>query len=289
MSTKVRPIILQLCALSCAGCALQGQVQRQTVEYNTALYGMQNQLVLLNIARARMGLPTYYTSVSRLSGAITVKAVAGMGAQIKDAQPTTTTSTTGQNATGSSLSGSTMTQTGTSGSTSVVNGLTGTQTASTGSSGNSISQMTSSSTTTMSGTSAGSSVTNGTITTAANTLTNLAQTAITTGGNVYTPSVSGEIDSGPSFDINILDTQQFYQGILSGIDQATLANLLDQGADPDIVMRLLVYKIEFKAKKTQNVTNPAGQTFQIQKGEVVHELVNAPPMDDFNGGIATKF
>ena len=267
---------------------MQGQVQKETVEYNTAVYGMQNQLVLLNIARAKDGLPTFYTSISRLSGAITVKAVAGAGAQIKAAQPTTTSAVTNQSQTGGGTSTSALTQTGSSASTTPMNGTSTTQSVSTGSAGNTLSQTTSGSTATMSGTSAGSSLTTGAMTTAANNLTNLAQTVVASGGNIYAPSVSGEIDSGPSFDINILDTQQFYQGVLSGIDGATMSDLIDQGVDHDTVLRLLIYRVEFRAKEKTTLRDDDGP-FDVQKGEVVSQLTNAAPVDSLSIERANEF
>ena len=258
---------ISACAIVCSGCAMQGTVQRETVEYNTAIYGMANQLTLLNIVRAEKGLPTFYTSISRLSGSITVKAVASMGAQIKASQPTTTNSTNTQTANGTGSSTSFMNGSGGSTSTATTNGASETQAISTGSSGNTNTDMANNSTVVTNGGTTNTSSAIGATTTAATTVTNLVQTAVSRGGNIYTPNVSGEIDSGPSFDINILDTQAFYQGILSGIDGKTFLNYLDQGADSDLLMRLLVAKIEFKA-------NNDGVNYK--KGQVIWTWNNAP-------------
>jgi hypothetical protein len=254
-------------ALICTGCAMQKQVQRQTVEYNTAVFGMANQLTLLNIARAKEGLPTFYTSISRLTGTITVKTAASFGAQIKASQPTTTSSTSDQNAANNGTTTSTMTGGGGSSSTQGMTGSSTTSANSTGSSGDTLTNLSSNSTQSTNGTSTSTSSTTGGSNSMASTITSLVQMAVAHGGNVYSPSVSGEIDSGPSFDIEILDTQPFYRGILAGIDGATLMNFLDQGVDGDLIFRLMIYKVAFKAT---SATGP------FLKGQVVHTWTNAP-------------
>lgn len=203
-----------------SGCMMPGRVQRATVEYNSAVYGMSNQLTLLNIARAKEGLPTFYTSVSRLSGSISVKGAAGFNAALKADQPTLLNSTTTQGVTENTTSA-------------VASG----------------------------------NPSNTTGTRATDTLTTLVQRTVAQGGNIYTPSVSGEISSGPSFDIQILDTQQFYRGILAGIDGPTFMNFIDQGTSGDLVLHLLVYRVVFKA------TEKVGP---FEKGQVVHTWTNAP-------------
>jgi hypothetical protein len=77
------------------------------------------------------------------------------------------------------------------------------------------------------------------------TVTNLASRAVTSGGSLYTPSIGGQVVSGPSFDINILDTQQFYQGILADVPFSTIELLINQGFDDQFLMRLLIERIEY--------------------------------------------
>jgi hypothetical protein len=223
-----------------AGCAMQGTVQRESVEYNTAVAGMANQLTLLNIIRAENGVPTYYTTISRLTGTITVKATAGFNAQIKADSPTVTNAGTNQTAT---TTGTTITNgTGTTGSLTNTTSPTGPTVANaTGTSG---------------------SFTNAGATTAASTLTNALTTAITKGGNIYAPSATGEIDSGPQFDINILDTQEFYQGILAGIPFPVIDNYISQEYDNQLLIRLLVLRIDLTLAPMKdsipNYNHPAG-------------------------------
>jgi len=71
---------------------------------------------------------------------------------------------------------------------------------------------------------------------------------IVSGGNVYTPQVSGQITTGPSFEIAIYDTQKFYQGVLAPIPFPTIENYLDQGFDNELMTRLLIERIEFRLK-----------------------------------------
>ncbi|WBO21758.1 hypothetical protein [Sphingomonas abietis] len=67
-----------------SGCAFPNRVHRMAVEYNTAVATMADELVLLNIARAKVGMPLHYTAASRLSGSITVGASAGFNSALKD-------------------------------------------------------------------------------------------------------------------------------------------------------------------------------------------------------------
>ena len=244
----MRLAITLLLGISLSSCAMQNEVQRFSVDYNTAVSSMSNQLTLLNIVRAKEGLPTYYTSISRLTGSISVQAGGGFSAQLKAAAPTTTDSTTTQTA---ANDGTTVTNT--TGSTSSVT----TTTAATNSVANAA------------GTSA--SLANATASAGSNTVTNLAQTAIARGGNIYTPSISGQVTTGPSFDIDILDTQEFYQGVLAQIPSDTVATYLDQGFDQQLLARLLIQRIIFRFdEKRQGVVK-----FGYKDGEVIYTLNNA--------------
>lgn len=86
------------------------------------------------------------------------------------------------------------------------------------------------------------------------TLTN---TGVTGGNGVY-PGFGGEISSGPSFDIGILDSQKFYQGILAPIPFATIENFISQGYDNRLLIRLLVEKVELKLKDDVDGVGKAG-------------------------------
>ena len=77
--------------------------------------------------------------------------------------------------------------------------------------------------------------------------------------------------TGPSFDITILDGQKFYQGVLAAIPFPTIENYLNQGMDNRLVLRLLVERIEFRAR-----TDALG----YKKGQLVKELVNKASGDE---------
>lgn len=187
------------------GCALPQTVQRIGVEYNTAVAGMADELALLNIVRAKSGMPLHYTSVSRLSGSVTLKATSGLNEAIKFAAPTVTNSSVSTAPGGSTVP-----------------------------------------------------------TTVATTAT----TAVTSGGNVLTPTVGGEVDTGPSFDIAILDSKNFYNGILAPVPATTIANFSAQGYDPNVLLGLFAQRIDFKLKDNVDgvlATNGA----LAKKGDVV--------------------
>jgi hypothetical protein len=71
------------------GCAMTGTVQRMGVEYNTAIAGIANSVTLLNIVRAEHDMPLHYTSVSKMTGTVTVKATTSIG-QFKNKTNTVT-------------------------------------------------------------------------------------------------------------------------------------------------------------------------------------------------------
>lgn len=73
---------VSLCAMLGA-CAFSPQVERFGVEYNSALAGMNNEQTLLNILRARDGMPTHFTSVSQFRGNINLTATASVNGQLR--------------------------------------------------------------------------------------------------------------------------------------------------------------------------------------------------------------
>ena len=256
--------------LPLAGCAMQGTVERQTVEYNSAAAQMANDLTLLNIMRAEEELPIYYTSISRLTGSVQVTASGGFNAQIKEASPVATTSA--QNAIANTTGSTTTTATGTTTSsmTATPTGLNGAPP----SGGPTV--------TTGSGTS--NTLTTAPTSSVVNTVTDLASRAVTSGGNVYMPSIGGQIVTGPSFDINILDTQTFYQGVLTEIPFSTVDNYLDQEYyDNQLLIRLLVDRLEFRLK------NPV-DLYQHPVGTLAKVMHNVPSgMDEDGNDMAEEF
>ncbi len=79
----VRKILLASCSLTISGCAFPTQVQRFGVEYNEALASMANQQTMLNILRASKGMPTHFSSTSRFTGTLAMRASGSMNAQLR--------------------------------------------------------------------------------------------------------------------------------------------------------------------------------------------------------------
>jgi hypothetical protein len=109
------------------------------------------------------------------------------------------------------------------------------------------------------------------------TITNTLMRQLATGGNVYTPAIGGEVDTGPSFDVSILDSQSFYEGILSSVPVSTFKNFLLQGYDSRRLMLLLTQQIEFHLKQaTQNVSQSKGDVVGTMKngGDAFNRLLS---------------
>jgi hypothetical protein len=220
---RARALSLTLVAGLCS-CALDGVVQRETVEYNTAAAGMADQLTLLNIVRAKEDLPIFYTSISRLSGSAVVTASGGLNGTIKTQAPTNMSSVT----------------------TAVPDTTTKSVTSTTGTTAGLSTSTAAGATSTSNAVGTSTSLANAISTVTGPTVTDLVSHAVTSGGTMYMPSVGGQIMGGPSFDINILDTQLFYQGILGEIPFSTIDNYIDQGYDNQLLLWLLVDRIEFR-------------------------------------------
>jgi hypothetical protein len=77
----------------------------------------------------------------------------------------------------------------------------------------------------------------------------LVERSATVGAESFTPSLGTEIAAGPNFDIAILDTQDFYQGILRSLDPATVANFINLGWPDDLIAAVLIERIEFHVPK----------------------------------------
>jgi hypothetical protein len=76
-----------------SGCAFPTHVQRFGVEYNEALASMANEQTLLNILRASKGMPTHFTSVSRFTGTLSMRASSSLNGQLRGSGVTRTDTT----------------------------------------------------------------------------------------------------------------------------------------------------------------------------------------------------
>ena len=114
------------------------------------------------------------------------------------------------------------------------------------------------------------------VTTAKSTVAN----ALVSGGHVYTPSVQAQVVTGPSFDMELLDTQAFYEGVLGEVPLTTIDTLLDQDYDPELLQALLVERIDFTSLGTGPTKTPEDERFKnpalFPKGTLLQTLVNRP-------------
>lgn len=188
------------------GCAFSPQVNRFGVEYNTALANMNNEQTLLNILRARDGMPTHFSSVSQFRGTINLTAGASMNAQLKGSGVT--------DANGSGLSNTTATTNSTTTSLMAPGAMPSTST-----------------------------VASTVVTPVA---TSSVMRTIAEGVDLYTPQVSGQIVSGTAFDVDVYDTQKFYQGITSAVPFPTIETFLAEGIDNRALALLTIARVDFR-------------------------------------------
>lgn len=200
-----------LCA-ALGACAFPKHVERFGVEYNSALAGMSNEQTLLNILRARDGMPTHFTSVSQFRGNINLTGVASLNGQLR-----------GEGLTQAIVSGFTNTSATTASTTTVVSAPGG------------------SPSTTVLGSTVTTPVTSGSTT-----------STIAEGVDLFTPNVSGQIVSGTNFDVAVFDTQKFFQGITAAVPFSTIETLLHQGIDNRVLALLTIARVDFRVSEPNN-------------------------------------
>jgi len=66
---------------------------------------------------------------------------------------------------------------------------------------------------------------------------------VTRGLDTVSPSIRANVASNPSFQYQLLDTQEFYQGITQSIPEETIINYLEQGWDSDLLEALFIEAI----------------------------------------------
>lgn len=202
--------VLGLCSILSA-CAFPTQVERFGVEYNSALAGMNNEQTLLNILRAKDGMPTHFTSVSQFRGNINLTGNASLNGQLR---------------------GEGLTQT-------VVEGFSDTV----------ATTATTTTNLAMPGAQPSTSVVGSTVTTPVSTGSQTS--AIAEGVDLFTPQISGQIVSGTAFDVAVFDTQKFFQGITGAIPFSTVETLLHRGIDNRVVSLLTIARVDFIVKDSR--------------------------------------
>ncbi len=63
---------------------------------------------------------------------------------------------------------------------------------------------------------------------------------VSRGVDTITPSLSAKLSASPSFNYAVLDTQDFYNGILTSIPESTIIHLLDQGWRSELLAPLVI-------------------------------------------------
>ncbi|MEE4455194.1 hypothetical protein V2S85_26475 [Novosphingobium resinovorum] len=170
---------------------------------------MNNVQTLINILRARDGMPTQFSSVSQFRGNINLTASASVNGQLRGEGLTSVIGATGSDTTVTTNSTTTaLSALGAQPSTSIVNSVV---------------------TTPVRGTSSSSTIAEGV--------------------DLYTPQISGQIVSGTAFDVAVFDTQKFYQGITTALPCPTVETLLRLGMDNRVIEFLSIVQVEFRLKE----------------------------------------
>ncbi|HEV2745995.1 MAG TPA: hypothetical protein VGW34_01690 [Allosphingosinicella sp.] len=98
-------------------------------------------------------------------------------------------------------------------------------------------------------------------------------TSVAEGVETFTPNLSAQVVTGPNFDIAVFDTQEFYQGILTSVPTTTVAHYLYQGWRSDLLMYLLVQRVNFRA--SSDIKGPDGKLI-FKKGNLVGSIETMP-------------
>lgn len=75
---------------------------------------------------------------------------------------------------------------------------------------------------------------------------------VSRGVDTITPSLSAKLSASPSFNYAVLDTQDFYNGILTSIPESTIIHLLDQGWRSELLAPLVIESVEVDGVEVQS-------------------------------------
>lgn len=162
-------ITMSILALALAGCSAHRQLATQAVGFNLTVEKAQNEMLLLNVLRAKDRLPMYVTGISSLNGNFQTTLTSGLGASLSRVRGHVP-----------------------SGTDSITRGVA--------------------------------------------------------------PSASAILSANPSFSLAVLDTQEFMKGFLSPIEKSTLAYYWDQGWRPELLLYLLVQRVEIEVNGAEKRT-----------------------------------
>ncbi len=74
-------------------------------------------------------------------------------------------------------------------------------------------------------------------------------TTLATARDTYTPKLSGSVTTNPSYSVGVLESQEFYNGLMKPIDVNTIALYVSQGWDSELIMNLFIEGVWLKSGK----------------------------------------
>lgn len=96
--------------------------------------------------------------------------------------------------------------------------------------------------------------------------------SVVAGTEVITPALEAQVTGSSAFDVTVLDTQEFYQGILGSVPAGTVAHYLHQGWPRELISSLFIEAVEFVPQG--KTTGTDGREYQ--KGQVIRRIANDP-------------
>lgn len=92
--------------------------------------------------------------------------------------------------------------------------------------------------------------------------------------NAFTPAATLSATDGFNFDVSILDTSEFYRGLLTPITPDTFDFYLGQGIPPEMLLNLLVERITIteNGQTRTYVNDPSGQRYEAFRTVLAHML-----------------
>jgi hypothetical protein len=155
--------IPSVAVLTLTACSTHRQLATQAVDFNLTVEKAQNEMLLLNVIRAKDRLPLYVTGISGLTGSVETSFTAGLTGTYTGEKETTRSST---------------------------------------------------------------------------------PSTVSILSRAYTPSLGATVTADPTFTLAVLDTQEFMRGFLEPLGKETLAYYWSQGWPPELLVYLLVQRVE---------------------------------------------
>ena len=182
--------LLTASILALTGCATyETPFHSASIHYNRVVAGANNELILLNILRAKERQPMYFSALTQLNGSLSYGGSTTIGTTLNDSGLSSKSNT--ENFQNEVLATASVTE------------------------------------------------------------------SVSRGLDVLSPSVSANISSNPSFQYQLLDTQEFYQGITRSVPAETIINYLEQGWSSDLLEALLIERITNKESPSVVTNSPS--------------------------------